>query len=317
MLQIFYGVNDKRINITKKVFRELKKGIYVHIPKDDVLRAHIFGDAVWGVLKWIYINGKEYNHIQDIYIDDKENVYTNIDVPFYIKEVFENVNYFIDYEKQTRDIHKLLSIEYGHLTQEFPEQMISVRYLKGDEKVLELGGNVGRNSLIIGHILNKNNNTNFVTLECNILDAKKLAYNRDLNELKFHIEDAALSERKLIQREWNTMPSDEVLPGFVSVNTITWNQLLEKYRINFDTLVIDCEGAFYYILQDTPQMLDNIKLIIVENDYFDPIEKGKYNIEQKEYVDNILINKGFYLDYMSYHLGDRIYNNFYEVWRRD
>jgi hypothetical protein len=36
----------------------------------------------------------------------------------------------------------------------------------------------------------------------------------------------------------------------------------------FDTLVLDCEGAFYYILQDTPEILEGIKLLIMENDYF-------------------------------------------------
>lgn len=34
----------------------------------------------------------------------------------------------------------------------------------------------------------------------------------------------------------------------------------------FDVLIVDCEGAFYNILNDFPEILDNIKLIIIEMD---------------------------------------------------
>ena len=48
---------------------------------------------------------------------------------------------------------------------------MAVRYLTGNEKVLEFGGNIGRNSLVIAHILNNNsvsleiydNKVNFVS----------------------------------------------------------------------------------------------------------------------------------------------------------
>ena len=65
-----------------------------------------------------------------------------------------------------------------------------------------------------------------------------------------------------LQKDWNTIPSDTVLPGYKEVNTITYTDLVKKYNINFDTLVIDCEGAFYYILQDMPETLNNIKLLL-------------------------------------------------------
>ena len=39
-----------------------------------------------------------------------------------------------------------------------------VRYLKGNERVLEIGGNIGRNSLVISSILGKNSE-NLVVLE--------------------------------------------------------------------------------------------------------------------------------------------------------
>jgi FkbM family methyltransferase len=212
----------------------------------------------------------------------------------------------IDYENILRNIHAKLKLDYGSLEEEFPEQIMSVKYLKGHEKVLELGGNIGRNSVIIAHILNKNNNHNFVSLETNTEDAKKLMHNRDINNLHFHVENAALSNRKLVQNGWQSKPVDDNsdMPGWDVVNTITWKDLNEKYKIDFDTLVLDCEGAFYYILIDTPEILDNIKTIIMENDYFD-------NKDQKDYVINILKENGFKLVHEAAH---QDMTDFYQVW---
>jgi len=202
-------------------------------------------------------------------------------------------------------MHSKLKINHGSLNNEVPEQKMVIRYLTGKEKVLEIGGNIGRNSLIIASILESNN---FVTLESDKNIAKLLEENRDLNNFNFHIESSALSKRKLIQRGWDTLPSDVLIDGFNWVNTITLNELKQKYNIDFDTLVLDCEGAFYYILMDMPEMLDNINLIIMENDYYD--------ISKKNYIDEILKKHNFYNDYTEAGGWGPCYNNFFEVWKR-
>ena len=86
-------------------------------------------------------------------------------------------------------------------------------------------------------------------------------------------------------------------------------ELNQKYNILFDTLVLDCEGAFYYILMDMPEILNNVKLIIMENDYQD--------IEKKNYVDNVLTQHNFYVDYTETGGWGPCYNKFFEVWIRD
>jgi FkbM family methyltransferase len=179
--------------------------------------------------------------------------------------------------------------------------------LTGNEKVLELGGNIGRNSLIIASILGQGKN-NFVTLECDPTIANQLAHNRSLNNMDFHIESSALSKRKLIQKNWDTIASDVLLPGYTNVNIISWEQLNTKYNINFDTLVLDCEGAFYYILMDMPEILKNISLIIMENDYWD--------MSHKNYVDDILLKNNFYVDYAECGGWGPCFNKFFEVWKR-
>jgi FkbM family methyltransferase len=184
---------------------------------------------------------------------------------------------------------------------------MAVKYLTGNEKVLEIGGNIGRNSLIISSLLK--DPTNFVTMESDSNIAKQLTENRNLNNMNFNIENAALSNRKLIQKGWDTIPSDEILPGYNSVNTITLTELYSKYNIDFDTLVLDCEGAFYYILIDMPEILNNIKLIIMENDYWD--------ISKKNYIDTILKNNNFFVDYKEEGGWGPCYNNFFEVWKKN
>jgi len=201
-----------------------------------------------------------------------------------------------------------LKIKYGTFKNELPEQKMVIRYLTGDEKILEIGGNIGRNSLVISSILKKKDNTNFVVLESDTNISNQLNENKSLNNLEFHIETAALSKRKLIQKGWNTIASDVLLNGYKNVNTITYDQLIQKYNIEFNTLVLDCEGAFYYILMDMPEILKNINLIIMENDY--------ENIDHKIYIDNILKLNNFIVDYTESGGWGPCKNNFFEVWKK-
>jgi FkbM family methyltransferase len=214
----------------------------------------------------------------------------------------------LDIDTKLKNIQYSLIIHHGSFNEELPEQKMAVRYLTGNEKVLEIGGNVGRNSLIIAKILNQNGNSNLVTLECDRGIANQLHENRTINNLNFVIVNAALSKRKLIQQGWNTKVSDVLEDGYKKVNIISFQQLISKYNINFDTLVLDCEGAFYYILMDMPEILNNINLIIMENDYWD--------ISHKNYIDDILKKNNFYVDYSESGGWGPCYNNFFEVWKK-
>jgi len=265
------------------------------IPAGDINRAYYFGDHLVGIVKNIYIilNGNESEY--DIYH------ILRINITDYTIETEKIINI----DEKLNGIHAKLQIKYGSLREEYPEQKMAIRYLTGDEKVLEIGGNIGRNSLVIASIIN---NDNLVTLECDTNIAKQLEENRDLNNLTFHIEKSALSKRKLIQRGWDTKPSNVLENGYSWVNTITLDELKEKYKIQFDTLVLDCEGAFYYILMDMPEILNGVNLIIMENDYYD--------IHHKEFVDTTLKENNFYNCYREAGGWGCCYNNFFEAWKR-
>lgn len=296
-MKIFYGVSiDNSIEVTNICLTKLTKNNIIHIPNGDDNRATHFTDPIYGVLKKIIILNNdhitEYSEHYEIKIDIINNKITTIN--------------HIDINNAIKNMHSKLKIKYGSLNEEFPEQKMVVRNLSGNEKVLEIGGNIGRNSLMIASILN--DHTNLVTLECDINIARQLRENRDLNNFNFYIEQSALSKRKLIQKYWNTIPSDTLQEGYNWVNTITLDNLKSKYNIEFDTLVLDCEGAFYYILIDFPEILNNIKLIIMENDYND--------ILKKNYVDEMLIKNNFYVDYQEKGGWGPCFNNFFEVWKR-
>ncbi len=97
--------------------------------------------------------------------------------------------------------------------------------------------------------------------------------------MNFKIEGSAISIIPLIQNEWNTKPqvNDVVPEDWKIVNTIAWNDLMQKFNMNFNVFVIDCEGALYYILKDEPEFLNGFETIIIENDFTD--------IKHKEFVD--------------------------------
>ena len=307
-MKIFYGLKYNTIDVTNICYNSLIKKNIMVIPSGDSNRAKYFTDPLPWVLKSIYITNIdglmiEYNDSKDIYIDlQTMDIFTNDYIPAYISALIPNI------KVKLANIHSHLNLDYGSFTDEYPEQMMVTSYLTGSEKVLEIGGNIGRNTLVISYILSQQQNYNFVTLESDAGIAKQLQHNKAINGLTFNIENSALSKRKLIQSGWTTITSDTVLNGYNPVNTITLSELTEKYNIMFDTLVLDCEGAFYYILMDMPEILDNINLIIMENDYTD--------ITHKNYIDTILKQNNFYVDYSEAGGWGCCYNNFYEVWKR-
>lgn len=296
-MKITYGIKDNMIDVTELCKKQLLiKNTIILIPSGDGNRAKHFTDPIYGIKKKIFI---EHNGIINEYED---NIQIQINI---INNKINVINNKINNDK-LEHIHSKLKIKHGSIKKELPEQKMVTRYLKGEEKVLEIGGNIGRNSLVIASILKKSNN--LLTLESDVNISKQLSENRDLNNKEFHIENSALSKRKLIQKEWDTKPSEKLEPGFKWVNTITLDQLKTKYNIKFDTLVLDCEGAFYYILMDMPEILDNINLIIMENDY--------RVLEQKKYIDKILIKNNFYVDYVESGGWGPCRNYFFEVWKK-
>jgi len=297
-IKITYGIAKNNIDVTEICYSRLQNNGIILIPHNDSTRAGLFTDPLHRIKKSIFISindiTTEYQENFNIMINTKDNTVSTID---------ENIM-----NEKLKKIQSTMTLNYGLFNVEIPEQKMVLKYLTGNEKVLELGANIGRNTLIIASILKKQNNNNFVTFECDKNIASQLTQNRDINNFTFHIENNALSKRNLIQRGWDTIVSDKLLPGYKPVNTITLDELNAKYNIAFDTLVLDCEGAFYYILLDMPEIINNVNLIIMENDYHD--------LSKKQEIDNILKANGFYRDYYEGGGWGPCRDFFFEVWKK-
>jgi FkbM family methyltransferase len=291
---IYYGTSNNMTDITEICLTKLKENNIIKIPNNEIKRRQLFNLNVNNFKKiFIKMNNKTFEF--------NNNYIVNINL------ITKNIHTICTTDKLNK-LHSSLKIKHGNFKQELPEQEMIVKYLSGYNNVLEIGSNIGRASLIISSILKETNNYNLVTLETDKEIAQQLLENKQLNNLYFHIENSALSKRKLIQKGWDTIASDILLEGYKEVNIITWEELNKKYNIQFDTLVLDCEGAFYYILMDMPEILDNIKLIIMENDY--------HNITKKEYIDEVLLKNNFYMSYSEGGGWGPCKNYFYEVWKK-
>ena len=169
-----------------------------------------------------------------------------------------------EYIQKLIDIHNGLSFtDKAKLNMEIPEQLMAVKHITPDSVVLELGGSIGRNSCVINSILDTK--TNHVVIEPSTKELSILQENRDSNNFGFFIENSAISNVPLYSLHWNTYPTQ--IPGSIEVNTIGYNDVLEKYKLTFNTLVIDNEGHFVGMLTDFPTILDGIKLLIIEHDF--------------------------------------------------
>ncbi len=208
------------------------------------------------------------------------------------------------------NIHQQLIINYGNKNDEYPEQLMSVMFIKPDDCVLEIGGNIGRNSCVIGKILN--DSSKLLVIESDPDSFYKLEENKNNNSLNFKIECSAISKHQLIQNGWVTKQliyNETNMTDWKLINVISWSDLKEKYNMNFNVLVADCEGALYYILKEEPTFLDGINTVIIENDFIDINHK---NFVDEEFKRNNLINV-----YRNSGGFEPCFNCFYEVWKKE
>lgn len=303
-IKILYGVESNYTDVTDTaLFLCCDEKKQLTIPKGDHERGALFGDTVPGVLKHIRIITEEVYPASCATNLDLSRL--NINDKLKGEGLAKPKEYYLTQRKLWR-IHEKLKFEGGKLTDEYPEQILTVMFLDPSDVVLELGSNIGRNTLIIASILN--NQTNLVTLECDPKSCAMLEKNKTINNYQFHIENSALSYKPLIQKGWATMQSDVVLPGYTAVSCITFEQLQSKYKLNFNTLVADCEGALFHILKSNPSIMTNINKVIVENDYS--------VLEHKLYVDQLFQSAGLKRVYHQSGGWGPCKDFFYEVWIR-
>jgi len=155
-----------------------------------------------------------------------------------------------------------------------------------DDIVLEIGGNRGITSKLIASKLSNSNN--LLVIEPSVNAYKKLEVVG--NQIGFQSFNGCLSSVPLyMKKEENpimgklheladyvvvsSVKSDDVIP------VLTYGELKETYNLEFNTLVMDCEGCYKEIFNDFPEIFDDIKKILIEWD--------------GEYMHDFLLEKGY------------------------
>ena len=215
----------------------------------------------------------------------------------------------MSYEEQLNVLHESLKINHGTFNDEYPEQIMSMMYIEPDNVVLELGGCIGRNSLIISSKLN--NSDQLLVFETNPNYANILNENKNLNNFNFLIENSAISKIPLFQKSIDSRPIEAIpdIENWYPIKTMTWQEVKNKYNKTFDVLVADCEGALYYILRDEPSFLETFKTIIIENDFND--------FNHKIFVDEEFKKFNFKKVYNKEGGWGPCFNCFFEAWKKE
>ena len=315
-MKIFYGYDDQHyINVTFTIFNKCFTNNTLVIPTGDGARCQMIGfDPYPNILKHILIT--DYNGVKYKFAHNRECVLSFEPIVQQLQNMTPHHWYhhegvtIADPAERVRALHRHMNFEHGVISDEFPEQVLAVQFVKEDAKVLEIGGNLGRNSLVLSSLLKSTDQ--LVVLETNLEVVPKLVENLRQNQFDTRVEPSALSSVPLISDGWVTVPTsvatEEAHKGWKPVSTITFEELQTKYNIVFDTLVADCEGALYYILKDNPEVLDGIQTIVMENDYGD--------IDTKNMLDSILGLKGFTRVHHVAGGWGPCYDFFYEVWAK-
>ena len=96
-MKILYGINNNTIDVTTVAFDKCVKQNILYIPDTDIMRAELFTDPLYNILKYIFIVDDNlisttYDHTQAIYIDlTNNNIYTNMDIYMYPQSFYLEV----------------------------------------------------------------------------------------------------------------------------------------------------------------------------------------------------------------------------------
>jgi FkbM family methyltransferase len=174
---------------------------------------------------------------------------------------------------------------------ELSEKSLIRKYIKKNDIVLELGGSVGVISCVLNKILS--NNKNHVVVEPNPNLIPFLKINKERNSCGFNIDQCIVSNSF---SEIDFYVYDNYLSSSVfnsnnlkgekhTVKSFTISHLCNKYKLKFNSVVMDIEGHEYDFLSENN--LNEFNKMIIE---FHPNILGK---EKMDLCEEILVNNSF------------------------
>jgi FkbM family methyltransferase len=183
------------------------------------------------------------------------------------------------------------------------EQDLANQYILENDIVLELGARYGSVSCIINSKLNNKKNQVVVEPDDRVWDA--LEKNKVNNNCEFNIIKGFISNKKL-----DLINLDVHLGGYgatfiesndTKIPSYSLDEIKNKYNLNFNVLVADCEGFLEVFFDENPNFYDNLRLIIFEADYGEKCnyDKIKSKLREKKFNEimggyqNVWINPAF------------------------
>ncbi len=145
---------------------------------------------------------------------------------------------------------------------ELPEQLFHTAFVKKGDRVLELGANIGRSTLVLAKQVSPAGAVYASESQQDIRQKLQTILSRNKVDKIVKIFPA-FSKKSLIAKSWNTKywDSKKQLPsGWKYVETA------QIPRDKYNVLVADCEGCLLPMLEEFPDMLNSVNKIIIEND---------------------------------------------------
>lgn len=166
------------------------------------------------------------------------------------------------------------------------EQSLAQQHIESEDIVLELGARYGSVSVTINKILKNKKNHVVVEPDSRVWDA--LEKNRIVNGCKFKIFKGLIGKKKysLTNKDcYNGYGTTMIENSNSDIESITLDNLIKRYKIEPNVLVVDCEGCFEIFLDENKDFIKNLRMIMYEADY--PQKCNYIKIEK------ILIENGF------------------------
>ena len=155
------------------------------------------------------------------------------------------------------------------------EQYLVYKYIKPDGVVLEIGGRYGIVSNTINLLLD--NKTQHIVIEPDKSVIGALNRNKRAFRSEFIIVDKAISNSDLFLNPDKLGSNTTTIKqaSSIDIETITAHDFFEEFPLEFNVLIVDCEGCFENFIIENFIYLNKLELIIFEKD--GEFDKGNYD----------------------------------------
>jgi FkbM family methyltransferase len=176
-----------------------------------------------------------------------------------------------------------------HNYYEVTEWQQAQKYIKSDDRVLELGARYGCTSVTVNKIVE---GKNIICLEPDESVWESLEHNRKINDCDFTIVKGIISKTKQRFQPWDfSSYTIEDENGTVQIHDL-W-QLQKDFNLTFNVLIADCEGCISTIYHQYQEFFDQLRLVMFEVDRPESFEYSK--------LTNLLLEKGFECEVDGFH----------------